>query len=154
MAVHLYCISQGSFKLNTQAWVNVRASINFFLVGCRLSLKRQPLSVTWILPQPSLLLIVWSLNHVQLFVTPWTAACQTPLSSTISWSLLKSMSIECYLTVSSSVTPFSFCLQLFPSIRVFSSESAFHIRWPKYWSFSFSNRPSNKYSGLISFKAD
>ena len=132
----------------------MRASINFLLVGCRLTLKYQPLSAILIPTQPSLLFIVCSLSHVQLFVTPWTAACQTPLSSTISRSWLKFMSIECYLTVSSSVTPFSFCLQPFPSIRVFSSESDLHIRWPKYWSFSFSNRTSNKYSGLISFTTD
>ena len=132
----------------------MRASINFLLVGCRLTLKYQPLSAIRIPTQPSLLFIVCSLSHVQLFVTPWIAACQTPLSSTISRSWLKFMSIECYLTVSSSVTPFSFCLQPFPSIRVFSSESDLHIRWPKYWSFSFSNRTSNKYSGLISFTTD
>ena len=132
----------------------MRASINFLLVGCRLTLKHQPLSAIQIPTQPLLLFIVCSLSHVQLFVTPWSAACQTPLSSTISRSWLKFMSIECCLTVSSSVTPFSFCLQPFPSIRVFSSESDLHIRCPKYWSFSFSNRTSNKYSGLISFTTD
>ena len=89
------------------------------------------------------------------FATPWTAACQDSLSITNSWSLLKLMSIE-------SVTPsnhFILCRPLlllpsiFPSIRDFSNESAFHIRWPKYWSFSFSISPSNEYSGLI-FRMD
>ena len=87
---------------------------------------------------------------------PRTAACQTPLSITNSWSLLILMSIE-------SVTPsnhFILCcpllllLSIFLSIRVFSSESALHIRWPKYWSFSFSSSPSSEYSGLISFRMD
>ena len=91
------------------------------------------------------------LSHVQLFATPWTAARQASLSITNSWSLLKLMSIE-------SVMPFNcplLCLSsIFPSIRVFSNESALRIRWPKYGSFSFSISPSNDYSGLISFRMD
>ena len=96
-------------------------------------------------------MVVQSLNHVRLFTTPWTAACQAPLSSTISQSLLKFMSIE--LVVLSNHLILCHCLLLpsiFPSIRVFPSEWALHIRWPKYWSFSIS--PSNEYSGLISFR--
>ena len=99
---------------------------------------------------------VQSLSHVRLFVTPWTAACQASLPITNSWSLLKLMSIE---SVRPS-NPFILCRLLllppsiFPSIRVFSNESVFHIRWPKYWSFSFSISPSNDYSGLISFRMD
>ena len=101
-------------------------------------------------------------GHVQLFVTPWTAACQAPLSLTISWSLPKFMSIALWYhpTISSSVAPFSFCLQSFPASgsfpmsQVFSNESALCIRLPKYWSFSFSISPFNEYSGLISFKID
>ena len=93
------------------------------------------------------------LSHVWLFPTPWTAARQVPLSLTISWSLLKFMSIDMYviayyITISSSATPFSFCLQSFPASESFSNELALHIRWPKYWSFSFSICPSNEYSGL------
>ena len=89
-------------------------------------------------------------------MTPWTPACQASLSFTISWNLLKLMSME-------SVIPsnhFIFCCPLllltliFPSFRVFSSESALHIRWPKNWSFSFSISPSNEYSRLISFRSD
>ena len=101
--------------------------------------------------QSHLVVVVQSLNHVRLFTTPWTAACQAPLSSTISQSLLKFMSIE--LVVLSNHLILCHCLLLpsiFPSIRVFPSEWALHIRWPKYWSFSIS--PSNEYSGLISFR--
>ena len=98
---------------------------------------------------------VQSLSRIWLFVTQWTAACQGSLSITNSRSSLKLMSIE-------SVMPsnhFILCCPLlppsvFPSIRVFSNESAFHIRWPKYWSFSFSIHPSSEYSGLISFRMD
>ena len=99
---------------------------------------------------------IQSLSHVQLFATPWTAACQPSLSITNSQSLLKLMCIE-------SVMPFNHLIlccplllppSLFPSIRVFSNESALHIRWPKYWSCSFSISPSNEYSGLLSFRMD
>ena len=90
------------------------------------------------------LVLVQSLNHVRLFTTPWTAACQAPPSSTISQSLLKFMPIE--LVVLSNHLILCHCLLLpsiFPSVRVFSSEWALHIRWPKSWSFSIS--PSNEY---------
>ena len=92
------------------------------------------------------------LSRVPLFATPWMAACQAPLSSMISWSLLKFMFIESTESVMLSNHPFLCPLLLllpsiFPSIRIFPSESALHIRWPKYWSFSVS--PSNEYSGLI-----
>ena len=101
-------------------------------------------------------LIVQSVSHVWLFVTPWTAVHQASLSFTISRSLLKFMSIE---SVMPSNHPILFCPLLllpsiFPSISVFSSNLALHIRWPKYWSFSFSISPSNEYSGLISFRID
>ena len=100
--------------------------------------------------------IVQSHSHVQLFVIPWTAACQAFLSFTVSWSLLKLMSIES--KIPSNHLFFCHPLLLLPSvlssIRVFSSELALHIRWPKYWSFSFSISPSNEYSGLNSFKTD
>ena len=87
---------------------------------------------------------------------PWTAAYQASLSITNSQSCSNScpMSQWCHPTISSSVVPFSSCLQSFPSIRVFSNESVLYIRWPKYWSFTFSIRPSNEYSGLISFRID
>ena len=100
--------------------------------------------------------VVQSLSRVWLFVTPWTAAHQSSLSFTISQSLLKLMSIESVMPSYHLVLchPLLILLSVFPSITIFSSESAFHIRWPKYWSFSFSISPSNEYSGLISFRID
>ena len=99
---------------------------------------------------------VQSHSHVQLFATPWTAARQASLPITNSWSLFKLMSIESvipsnHLSLLSSPSPLP---SVFPSIKVFSNESALHIRWPKYRSFSFSISPSNEYSGLISFRID
>ena len=99
---------------------------------------------------------VQSLSGDRLFATPWMGAYQASLSITNSRSLLKPLSIE-------SVKPFNHLIlccplllspSIFPSIRVFSNESVFQIRWPKYWSFSFSISPSNEYSGLISFRMD
>ena len=95
-----------------------------------------------------------SLSHAWLFATPWTIACHAPLSSSISRSLLKLMSIELVILTISSAAPFSFCLQSFPASGSFPISQFFPFRWPKYWSFSFSSRPSNDYSGLISFKID
>ena len=94
-------------------------------------------------------------SPVQLFcVTPWTAACQASLSFTISQSLLKLMSIESVMPCNHLILchPLLLLPSFFPSIRVFSNESALHIRWPKYWSFSVS--PSNEHYGLISFRID
>ena len=100
--------------------------------------------------------VVQLLSHLLLFVIPWTAAGQASLFFTISWSLLKVVSIK-------SVKPSNYLIlchpllllaSVFPSIRVFSSVSVLHIRWPKYWSFSFSISPSNEYLGLISFRMD
>ena len=88
--------------------------------------------------------------------TPWTLAHQAPLSFTVSRSLLKLMSIESVMPSNPHILcrPLLLLPSIFPSIRVFSSESAFRIRWPKYWSFSFSTSPSNEYSRLISFRID
>ena len=99
---------------------------------------------------------VQSLSHVCLFVTPWTAASQASLSITSSWSLFKLMSIQLVLSSNHLIlcSPLLLPPSILPSIRVFSNESFHHIRWPKYWSFSFSIIPSNEYSGLISFKMD
>ena len=96
------------------------------------------------------------LSPVRLFETPWTAARQASLSITNSWSLLKLMSIESVMPSNHLILSHSLLLlpSIFPSIRVFSNESALQIRWPKYWSFSFNISPSNKYSGLISFSID
>ena len=100
--------------------------------------------------------IVQSLSHAQLFAIPWTAACQASLSFATSQSFLKFMSIELMMSCSHFILccPLLLLPSIFPSIRVFSNESALCIRWPKYWSFSFSIRPSNEYSGLISFRID
>ena len=87
--------------------------------------------------------------------TPWTAAHQASLSITLSWSLLKLVSIESLMPSNHLILCHSFLvLSVFPSIRVFSSESVLHIKWPKYWSFNFSISPSSEYSGLISFRID
>ena len=96
------------------------------------------------------------LSRVQLFATPWTAACQASLSITNSKSLLKLISIESVMPSNYLILchPLLLLPSIFPSIRVFSSESALHIRWPKYWSFSFSTSPSNECSGLISLRMD
>ena len=99
---------------------------------------------------------VQSLSQIQLFVTPWTAAHQTSMSITNSRSLLKLISIELVMPSNHLILflPFLLLPSIFPSIRVFSNESALCIRWPKYWSFSFSISTSNEYSGLISFRMD
>ena len=100
--------------------------------------------------------VVRSSNRVQLFVTPWTAARQASLSLSNSRSLPKFMSITLVMSSSHLILwlPLLLLPSIFPRIRIFSNESAVCIRWPKYWSFSFSISPSNKYSGLISFKID
>ena len=88
-------------------------------------------------------------------VTPWTAAPQAPLSFTIFQSFLRFMSIESVMLFNHILChPFLLLPSIFPIIRVFSNELAFHIRWPQYWSFSFRNSPFNEYSGLISFRID
>jgi len=99
-------------------------------------------------------LVVQWLGHVRLFATPLTAARQASLSFTVSQSLLKLMSIDLVMPSKHLILccPLLLLSSIFPSIRVFSNELAFCIRWPKYWSFSFSINPSNEYSGLISFR--
>ena len=95
---------------------------------------------------------VQSLSHVWLFATPWTAACQASLSITNSQSPPKPMSIESVMPSKHLILccPLLLLSSIFPSIRVFSNESALHIRWPKYWGFSFSVSCYNEYSGLVS----
>ena len=101
-------------------------------------------------------IVVQFLSHVWLFATPWTAAGQTSLSFTISWSLLKLMFIESGMPSNHLVLccPLLLLPSIFPSIRVFSNDLALHIRCPKQWSVSFSIHPFNEYSGLISFRID
>ena len=103
-----------------------------------------------------IIVVVQSLIYVQLFVTPWTAARQASLSISNSQSLFKPVSIESVMPSNDLILcrPLLLLPPIFPSIRVFSNEWALHIRWPEYWSFSFSISPSNENSGLISFRMD
>ena len=107
-------------------------------------------------PSSGYFVVVQSLNCVWLFVTPWPAARQLPFFSTISRSSLKFMSIESVMLSNHLILchPLLLLPSVFPSILAFSNELALRIRWPKYWSFSVSIRPSNEYSGLISFRMD
>ena len=100
--------------------------------------------------------LVQSLSHIRLFVILWTAARQASMSITNSRSLFKLMCIESMMPLNHLILCRLLLLppSIFPSIRVFSSESVLHIRWPKYWSFSLNINPSNEYSGLISFMTD
>ena len=100
------------------------------------------------------LIAVQLLSRVPLSATPWTAARHASLSFTTSWSLLKLISLKSVMPSNHLILchPLLLLPLIFPSIRVFSNESALHIRWPKYWSFSFSISPSNEYSGLISLR--
>ena len=103
---------------------------------------------SWVFVQP--------LGRAQLFAAPCTAACQPSLCCTLSQSLLKSMSIESVMPSNHLIRchPLLLPPSIFPSIRVFSNKSALRIRWPEYWSFSFSISPSNEHSGLISIRID
>ena len=99
---------------------------------------------------------VQSLSHVWLSATPWTAVHQVSLSITSYWSMLKCMSIKLVMPSNHLILchPLLLLSSIFPSIWAFSNESVLCIRWPKYWSFSFSISPSNAYSGLVSFRVD
>ena len=124
------------------------------LLGLKVCLKKQALKENkcWFLTFRS----VQSLSHVRFFGTPWTAACQSSASITNSRSLLKLTSIESVMPSNHFILscPLFLLPSLFPSIRVFSNESVLRIRWPKYWTFSFSISPSSESSGLISFRMD
>ena len=99
---------------------------------------------------------VQSVSHVWLFAIPWTVALQASLSITNSWSLSKLMSVELVMPSNHLILcrPLHLLPSIFPSIRVFSNESVFHIRWPNYRSFRFNISPSNEHPGLISFRMD
>ena len=101
-------------------------------------------------------IVVQLLSRVRLSLTPWTAAYQASLSSSVSWSLLKLMSIKSVMSPNHLILchPLLLLPSVFPSNRVLSNDSALHIRRPKYWSFIFSVSPSSEYSGLISFRTD
>ena len=116
-------------------------------------LKKQGIGIN---TQFSVCSVQFSHSVMSNSVTPWTAACQASLSITNSWSLLKLMSIESVMLSNHLIPcrPLLLLPSIFPSIRVFSNKSVFHIRWPKYWSFSFNISLSNEYLGLISFRMD
>ena len=162
MTVSLWMLLVRKFFLELQ-------DVSCTLLNCRRENTQMSISgiliswAVWVLWQECHLLLlkdvissVQSLSHVLLFVTPWTAACQASLSITNSRSLLKLTSIESVMPSNHLILcrPLLLLHSIFPSIRVFSNESALRIRWPKYWSFSFSISPSNEYSGLISFRID
>ena len=113
-------------------------------------------SIHWVIAHFSVFSSVQSLGPVQLFVIPWSAACQASLSITKSQSLLKLLSIKSVMSSNHLILccPLLLPPSTFPSIKVFSNESILCIRWPKYWSFSFSISSSNEYSGLMSFRID
>ena len=125
------------------------------LFSCFPLMKPLLTSSCWVLPESSIH-SVQSLSHVRLFVTPWTAACQASLSITNSRSSPKPLSIESMMPSNHLILchPLLLLLSIFPSIRVFSNESALRIRWSKYWSFSFNISPTNEHPGLISFRMD
>ena len=116
----------------------------------------RPFKITQLLKTSMLITSVQSFSCVRLFATPWSAARRAFLSIIKSWSLVKIMSIESVMPSSHLILchPLLLLPSIFPSIRVFSNESALRLRWPKDWSFSFSISPSNEYSGLTSFRMD
>ena len=143
-----HSVFQGQICLNLGLALSIKHT-EFIITGeKRYKARREEMAV--------IVVVVVVQPHVQLFSTPWTAARQASVSFTISRSLLKLMSIE-FVVLSSHLIlcrPLLLLPLIFPSIRVFSSESSLLIRWPKFWSFSFSISPSNDYSGLISLRID
>ena len=151
------CSPQGRKESDMTGWLNTtttwnlknnKQAKNIISVSCAIVFYRSIIS--------SSVVVVQSVSRIWLFVTPWTATHQISLSFTISWSLLTPISIELMMPSNHRILccPIFLLPSVFTSIKVFSSESALHIRWPKYWSFSFSISPSNEYSGLISFRID
>ena len=118
--------------------------------------RKDPNTKKHILYESIYVAVVQLLSHAQLFVTPWAAAGQASLSFTISWSLLKLISIESIMPSNHVILcrPLLLLPSIFPSISVFSNKSSLPIRWPKYQRFSFSISPSDESSGLISFQID
>ena len=140
--LHLFCVLPSSLQF-------------FFFLRYSTFLKSYLYIKHIIHPLSTVSQSVQSPSWVQPFATPWTAACQASLSIANSWSLLKLKSIELVIPSNHLIFchPFLLLLSIFPSIRVFSNESV-HIRWPKYWCFSFNSSPLNEHSGLIPFRMD
>ena len=121
--------------------------------------SRLSLSLSWRLissmtSELQFVVVIQLLSCIWLLATPWTSPFQASLSFTTAWSLLKLMSIKLMMTSNHLILCCPLLATIFPSIRVFLSETALHIRWPNYWSFNFSISPSSEYSGLISFRSD
>ena len=155
------CSVHRMFQARLLEWGAISYSRSLPYPGIKPTSLASPALVTTELPGKSHRLFqfssVQSLSHVRLFVTPWTAAHQVSLSITNSQSLLKLIFIESVMLANHLILchpPLLLPPSIFLSIRVFSNESFLCIRWPKYWSFSFTISPSNEYSGLISFKMD
>ena len=158
-ALELYVGSTTSLPMSRGAWGGTLGIPERTLLLGPLNRRAGTTAASALLRYMKVLLCISSvrlLSHVPLFATPWTAACQVSLSITKPWkpAHLHPLSLWYYPTISSSVIPILLLSSIFPSIRVFSNESVLHIRWPKYWSFSFSISPSNEYSGLISFRIE
>ena len=158
-ALELYVGSTTSLPMSRGAWGGTLGIPERTLLLGPLNRRAGTTAASALLRYMKVLLCISSvrlLSHVPLFATPWTAACQASLSITKPWkpAHLHPLSLWYYPTISSSVIPILLLSSIFPSIRVFSNESVLHIRWPKYWSFSFSISPSNEYSGLISFRIE
>ena len=151
--VFVHSSSSSHHSVLCATWIHVSIATLFY-PNTETQCKELPGSLgsySWL----SLIVVVVELLHcVQLLATPCTTAHQASLSFTISWSLFKVMSIESVMPSNHLMLcrPFFLLPSVFPSIWVFSNESAFHIRWPKYWSFNFSISLSNQFSGLISFR--
>ena len=145
--------SPSAVILETEKIMSVTVSVVFPSICHEVMGPDAMILVFWISSVQSL---QFSRSVVSNSVTPWIAACQTSLSITNTQSLLKLMSIQSMMPSSHLILcrPLLFLPSIFSSIRVFSNKSAFHIRWPKYWSFSFSISPSNEHSGLISFRME
>ena len=140
-------------------WEKVEAVIDFIFVASKITADSDPshgIQRRLLLEKKPMTNLAIVLSHVQHFVTPWTAERQASLSFTNSWSLLKLMPIESVMPSNHLILcrPFLLLPSIPPSIRVFSNESTLRMRWPKYWSFSFSISHSNEYSGLISCVID
>ena len=149
-----------SMSINVIYFINKRKDKNHMIISINTEKTFDKIQHLFMIKKTTIKLVfvfvVKLLSHVWLFATPWTAARQASLSITSPWTLLKLMSIKSVMLFNHLILchPLLLLPSIFPSIRVFSNKSVLHIRWPKYWSFSFSICPSSEYSGLIYFRID
>ena len=153
---HTYCVILNKLLHVSGPWMPHLGSRSLWCCLCSVAMRIKRTNSYTVLRRVSdivFFVVVQSLSHVCLVVTPWTAARQAPLSSAVSQSLLKFMSIESLMLYNHLILCccLLFLPSVFPSIRVFANELPLCMRWPKYWSFSFNISPSNEHSGLISF---